>query len=370
MAGGSTTTSGTSGASDDARDVRNVDDAIRTLVTRRWPGATVTAIAHVAGDFSARRYLRASLAGSAPATVVVMVLAGSGLPLSSEELCIFPEPLRELPFLDVHRLLRAIGAAVPEVYASDLDAGILLLEDGGDVVLWDRVTADASRAEALYRRALAALVVLHERGTASADRSSIAFAQTFDRRLYLWELEHFIEWGVERRLGRPLEPPTRRAFDASFAALADELADAPLVLSHRDYHSWNILVHANDPFIIDFQDALLAPPEYDVASLLTDRVTPRIVGPELTTRLLAHYWELRGGRVDAASRRRFALLALQRALKVIGRIHYVAIVKQKPAPLAFIADEVATVRRFLAEASLPGGLAEEFEALPWPSAPS
>jgi len=31
--------------------------------------------------------------------------------------------------------LRAIGAAVPAIYAHDLDAGILLLEDGGDVVL-------------------------------------------------------------------------------------------------------------------------------------------------------------------------------------------------------------------------------------------
>src|SRR6185369_11062292 len=147
--------------------------------------------------------------------IVVMVLAGSGLPLSSEELCIFPEPLRELPFLDVHRLLRAIGAAVPEVFASDMDTGILLIEDGGDVVLWDRVAGNPPSAEALYRRALAALVVLHERGTASPDRSSIAFGQRFDHRLYAWELEHFLEWGVERRLGKPLAPEQRRAFEES-----------------------------------------------------------------------------------------------------------------------------------------------------------
>ena len=41
------------------------------------------------------------------------------------------------------------------------------------------------------------------------------------------------------------------------------------VLSHRDFHSWNILVRGDAPFVIDFQDALLAPPEYDLASLLT-----------------------------------------------------------------------------------------------------
>jgi len=346
-----------------------VAPAVAALVARRWRGAHVTALTHVAGDFSARRYLRARVAdGGAPATIVVMVLAGSGLPLSSEELCIFPEPPRELPFLDVHRLLTSIGAAVPDVYAADLDTGILLLEDGGDVVLWERVAAAPQDAERLYGRALEALVVLHERGTASRDRSSIAFAQRFDHRLYRWELEHFLEWGVERRLGAPLAPWARAGFEASFAALTAELADAPLVLSHRDYHGWNILLRGDEPFIIDFQDALLAPPEYDLASLFTDRVTPRIVSATTADRLRAHYWRLRGGADDEASTRRYRLLALQRALKVIGRIQYVALAKQKPAPLAFLPDVVATARRFIAETALPGGLAAEFAALPWPDA--
>jgi N-acetylmuramate 1-kinase len=349
-------------------DDASVQSAIGAAVTRRWPGAVVRSLAHVAGDFSARRYLRATLAGGgAPATIVVMVLAGSGLPLSSEELCIFPEPLRELPFLDVHRLLTAIGAAVPAVYAADVDAGILLLEDGGDVVLWDRVSAAPDAAEALYRRALQALVVLHARGTASENRGSIAFAQRFDARLIAWELEHFLEWGVERRLGTQLAPQARAGFEESFAALASELDDGVVVLSHRDYHSWNILMRGDAPLIIDFQDALLAPPEYDVASLLTDRITPRVVSPAMASRLRTYYWHLRGREEDERARRRYALAALQRVLKVIGRIHYIALEKKKPAPLAFFPDVVATARRCLAEAALPGGLADEFAALPWPA---
>ncbi len=344
--------------------------AVATLVARRWPGATVTSLGHLAGDFSARRYLRAHLeasaAGDVPPTLVVMVLAGSGLPLSSEELCIFPEPPKELPFLDVHRLLSTVGASVPAVYASDLAAGVLLLEDGGDVVLWDRVSADPDGAERHYRRALDALTVIHTRGTASRDRSSIAFAQRFDARLYRWELEHFLEWGVERRLGECLAPPVRRRFETIFGALADELGSADLVLSHRDYHSWNILMPNDAPLIIDFQDALLAPPEYDLASLLTDRVTPRVVTPALAARLRAYYWDLRGGAADASSERRYTLLALQRALKVIGRVHYVSIAKGKPAPLAFLPDLLATARYFISAAALPG-LGEEFEALRWGS---
>src|ERR1700752_551605 len=162
--------------------------AVADRVSRRWPGAPPASLTPVAGDFSVRRYFRAALAGAdAPATCVVMVLAGSGLPLSSEELGGFPEPPRELPFLDVHRLLSAIGAPVPEIYVADVDAGLILLEDGGDVTLWERASAAPGDAEALYRRAFDALLILHTRGTTYGDRSSIAFTQRFDRRLYVWE---------------------------------------------------------------------------------------------------------------------------------------------------------------------------------------
>ena len=341
--------------------------AIAALVRRRWPGAMLTSLTRLAGDFSTRSYLRGALAGGgAPATIVIMVLAGSGLPLSSEELGVFAEPPRELPFLDVHRLLTAIGAPVPAIYLADIATGFLLLEDGGDVLLWDRVSAAPAEAEALYRRAIDALLILHTRGTVHPDRTSIAFAQRFDTRLYLWELDHFLEYGVERRLGVSLGARTRAAWHTSFDAIAAELAPAELVLSHRDFHSWNILMRGNAPLVIDFQDALLAPPEYDLASLLTDRITPRLVASAMEAQLLAYYWAERGERADAGRRRRYALTALHRALKVIGRIHYVAIEKQKQAPLAFLPDVVATVRRLLTEIPLAGGLAEQFASLPWP----
>ncbi len=338
---------------------------IASLVRERWPGADVVRVAHLAGDFSARRYLRAALAGGgAPETIVVMVLAGSGVPLSSEELGVFPEPLVELPFLDVHRLLAAIGASVPEIYMAAVERGVLLLEDVGDVVLWDAATRAPAEAEAVYRRAIDALLVLHERGTSARSTDSIAFKQELDERLLQWELEHFLEWGVERRLGVTLSAAMHRGYQESFDLITRELASAPKVLSHRDYHSWNLLWRDEQPVIIDFQDALLAPAEYDLASLLTDRITPRLVDPAMEARLLAYYWTVRG-HPAGTDRRRYALAALHRALKVIGRLHYIALAKGKPGPLAFLPDVVATCRRFLAEVAPPGALASELAAQ-WP----
>jgi len=337
---------------------------IASLVRDRWPGARLVDVAHLAGDFSARRYFRATLAGGdAPATMVVMVLAGSGLPLSSEELGVFPEPLTELPFVDVHRLLTAIGAAVPEIYVAAVDQGLLLIEDAGDTVLWDAAMAAPAEAEARYRAALDALLVLHERGTAHQPATSIAFKQGLDSRLLQWELDHFLEWGIEQRLGTTLSAAARRGYQESFDVLIRELAAADAVLSHRDYHSWNILWRDGRPVIIDFQDAFLAPAEYDLASLLTDRITPRLVDPAMETRLLDHYWTARGRAYD---RRCYALIALHRALKVVGRLHYIALAKNKPGPLAFLPDVLATTRRFLVEADLPGALADGFAAQ-WPA---
>lgn len=359
-----------------ASDARALHDAhamhddlapvIASLVRERWPGADLVGLDHLAGDFSARRYLRARLAGGdAPATAVVMVLAGSGLPLSSEELGVFPEPLVELPFVDVHRLLTAIGAPVPAIFVAAVDRGLLVLEDAGDMVLWDAALA-AGNPEDVYRRAIDALLVLHRRGTSHRPATSIAFKQGLDERLLQWELEHFLEWGVERRLGRTLSTAARCGYQESFDAINREIAAAPRVLSHRDYHSWNVLWPEGRPVIIDFQDAFLAPAEYDLASLLTDRITPRIVDPAMEMRLLDYYWNARdrGGDLDP---RRYAITALHRALKVVGRLHYIALEKGKPAPLAFLPDVVATCRRLLGRVELPGALADEFLVL-WPAA--
>ena len=338
---------------------------IEDLVRRRWPDSEVLELVHLAGDFSARRYLRARLRGrDVPPTIVVMVLAGSGLPLSSEELCIFPEPLRELPFLDVQRVLHGIGVPVPDVYLAAVDTGILLLEDAGDLLLWDYAQGDAAHVETAYRRAIDVLVALHTRGTASKTRDSIAFKQRFDARLYRWELDHFREYGIERGLGVALSADARARIDASFDAMSAELASGEFALCHRDFHSWNVLMRGDAPVVIDFQDALLAPPEYDLASLLTDRITPDLIDPTLEGRLLAYYADQRGHpRVD---QRRYGLNALHRALKVLGRLHYIAIEKGKSAPLAFLPHVLATARRFLAEVEVPGALASEFARLPWP----
>ena len=339
-------------------------------------GAALDSLAALAGDASSRRYYRAFVqAPQAPKSIIVMELpAGAGLPLSSEELAIFREGPRELPFLNVHRLLSKIGVKVPAIYGHWEKERILLLEDLGDTALWDQVQGLAEdQVLNWYRKAIDELLIIHSRGTQSRDDSCIAFQQRFDAKLYLWEFDHFIEWGLEKRPGAKVSAATVGVLKKTFSEIASILERSSTCLSHRDYHSWNLMVHQGAVRVIDFQDALLAPAQYDLASLLNDRITDSVVLPHLEE-LLIHYYidksrDLSGRALGVEEFFEiYRLSAIQRDLKVVGRFYYLDLVKGKPGYKKFIAP---TARRLLRNFPLTAQtkiilplLQDHFEAMP------
>jgi len=337
--------------------------------------AAVTGVIALPGDASTRRYYRVHLNGpGTPPTLMAMQLpAGSGLPISSEELAVFTDAPTELPFLNVHRFLDRVGVRVPKIYGHWQYDGLLLLEDLGDVALWDRVQG-LSETEVVgwYKKAIDELLRLQIAGTEHRDDSCIAFQQRFDEKLYVWEFEHFIEWGLEKRPGAKISTATLATLRETFAAIAQTLDRQPPCLNHRDYHSWNLMIHNEAVCVIDFQDALLAPAQYDLASLLNDRITDAVVQPHIEPQLLEYYRERAielSGR--AISRQEFLdiyrLSAIQRDLKVVGRFYYLDLVKGKPGYMKFVPPTVRRLQRNLAQVAqtekiLPL-LREHFEAM-------
>jgi len=348
---------------------------IAKIATAFGANTALGSLAALAGDASSRRYYRAHLSGaSAPPTIIVMELpAGSALPLSSDELAIFKEGPKELPFLNLHRFLSSIGAQVPKLYGQWESDGLLFLEDLGDTALWDRVQGLAdSEVIAWYRKAIDELLNLQLRGTQARDEGCIAFQQRFDARLYLWEFEHFIEWGLAKRPGAKVEAATIEQLRKTFGAIAALLDRQPAYLNHRDYHSWNLMIHDERVRVIDFQDALLAPTQYDLASLLNDRITDRVIKPQIEAQLVRYYFErkceLEKRRANFAEFQDiYRLSAIQRDLKVVGRFYYLDIVKGKPGYMKFVPPTVRRLQRNLArvaqtQAILPL-LSEHFEAM-------
>src|SRR5947208_2942051 len=253
-------------------------------------GARIVAAEPLFGDASSRRYVRLRLAdGGAPPTVVAMLLGADRFPLGSDELG-ERAASDELPFANVARYLAARGFAVPTIHrdASASDS-LLLLEDVGDTTLWAAASARPADARPLFEAAVDLLAAFQVAGARHPDPSCLAFRRRFDGRLARWELEHFVEHGIETRHGRSLAANERAGLLAALDPLARPFEQGAPVLVHRDFMAWNLHVRDGRLHLIDFQDALLGPDAYDLAALLTDRTTGTLVTPALEAELIRHF---------------------------------------------------------------------------------
>jgi N-acetylmuramate 1-kinase len=334
---------------------------IADLLRRRFgPTTEMTRIEPLAGDASTRRYARAWLRGvGAPPTAVIMILADRGVAMSSNELAVFQAPLAELPYVNVHRFLEPLGVAVPGLYLDASENGLLLLEDVGDLAL--RAAAEGKPrqdVEALFAAAIDQLLLMQIEGTTHRREDCLAFQQAFDERLFRWEFEHFIEYGLCRPDVPKVPDHELAVLRRHFGDIARFLDAQPRYLNHRDFHGWNLFVDDGRIRVLDFQDALLAPAPYDLATLLGDRDTPAVVHTESERCLLDYYrkgWAERGGPAWNPEHlwQVYAMCALQKAFKVVGRFHYLDRVKNKPGYLRYLPPTLRQIRRLLPE--WPGG---------------
>ncbi len=174
-----------------------------------------------------------------------------------------PPPQEDVErFVRLARELRTIGLNAPEVFAQDSERGFLLLGDLGRRAYLDCL--DEQSADRLYGDAIRALIRLQ---TAGPRNGLPDYDAAFLRR----ELALFDEWLIGALLSQPLTPAQRRVLDDAYALLVENALEQPRVCVHRDYHSRNLmLTDRANPGILDFQDAVIGPVTYDLASLLKD----------------------------------------------------------------------------------------------------
>jgi aminoglycoside/choline kinase family phosphotransferase len=336
---------------------------IERNVARRWPGARSGAIVALKGDASARRFWRVSITSGGvhgvdddpvALTAIAIDLGPDDLPLYARALRLLPEPLAEPPWLNVHKFLNSIGVPVPELYIADVAARMILVEDVGELSLFD--AAGGGDAADLYRLAADLLLRFHLEGTRQLEHNCIAYRLAYDKRLFRWELEQFIESGV----AEVAPGAARGALTNDLGNLARRLGRPPRVFSHRDYHGHNLFVQrgsdgASRLRVIDFQDALMAPAAQDLAVLMTTRDTSRIITPRVEQRVL-DYYHAALIRKSAATMpldelvSSYRLCVLQHALKVIGRFTWLER-NGKRGYASFIPYALAQARRMLADSN-------------------
>ncbi len=224
------------------------------------------------------------------------------------------------PWLAIGARLAGAGLHTPAVLARDLEQGFLLLEDFGIRTLLPELTAQ--NVDAHYSQALDAVLTMQREVATDG-------LPLFDAAWTTQEMELLPTWFLQRHLG--LDPACAGwdTLELAFRHILDVLAQQPQRFMHRDFHSRNLMIVAdNNPGIIDFQGAMRGPIAYDPVSLLrdcyiewpADRVN---AWAESYRRRLIH-----AGITEAdptTFQRWFDFTGLQRHLKVLGifcRLHY------------------------------------------------
>lgn len=264
-----------------------------------WQGATRRMLA---GDASFRRYERVHHNG----TIAVLMDA--------------PPPWEDVrPFRNVTTQLAAFGLSVPAILAADETEGYLLLEDLGDASFTRLLRAEPAREREIYLAATDALVAL-----AAASRSHQAALSAalppYDMAVYLREAGLFAEWFLPQIVGLERAQVLRTEYLALWRGILEATPLTQSTLVHRDYHADNLFWLADREGhravgMIDYQDALLGDPAYDLASLLED--ARRDVAPETVAACRAHFIAATGEE-EASFTNRYAVLAAQRNAKIIG----------------------------------------------------
>lgn len=323
-----------------------------TIHTRLPFRGTFKTLLPLAGDASNRRYFRIKISGDAPSSVILMQLAEpEAFKQSEEAVSGAGDVSAELPFINIRTHLAKAGVPVPTLYYYDQSAGLLYLEDFGDSTLSDACAeARPAELEARYMQAIDVLVGMQSNATSPADPECLAFHRRFDVPLLMWEFDHFLEYGITARQGRPMEHGDEAAIREEFQNISEFLAGQPRVFVHRDYHSRNLMVAGKRLGVIDFQDALMGPATYDLASLLRDAYIA--LDESLIDRLVDYYLDqLQEDREPTmnrqAFRRAFDFTSIQRNLKAAGRFVYIDRVKGNPKFLADIPRTLGYVKRNL-----------------------
>src|SRR5262252_2179932 len=289
-------------------------------------GFGMAARTRIAGDASTRSYERL-LHGSKRFVLMNAPRMPDGPPIKQglpySAIAHLAEDVK--PFIALANGLRERSFSAPEILAADRDAGFLVLEDLGaePVVAGDPPAPIPER----YERAVDVLIALHQPDLPD----TLAVAPHVDYRMppydleaFLAEVELLIDWYLPLR-SAPATAQVRARFLSLWRDALHPVLDAPKTWVLRDFHSPNLLWLGDRSGIaqlglLDFQDAVMGPAAYDVASLLQDARVD--VTGELEMALFDRY--VRGRRAhdpefDAnAFAGLYATLAAQRATKVLG----------------------------------------------------
>ncbi|MDA8791592.1 phosphotransferase [Bacteriovoracaceae bacterium] len=273
------------------------------------PSTKLKSIERLTGDASTRRYYRAKYNGS------------------SFVICL-DQPSKdktENDFVTLQSFLHENKVSVPQIFDRDLPKGYLLEEDLGDQTLLKELGAvDSIQSEYnLYKPAIDELVKFASLPK-TKDLIPACLDRYFDKEKYQFEIDFSLKYFF--KLFLEIEDEAIEKTNKLFSPIIDTISQGPFIVTHRDYHSRNLMLSDSGHKVIDFQDARLGIAQYDLTSLLEDCYY--FINPQNKEKLIADYYSaLKNELPEIAAEESFArtydYMAIERLFKAIGSFSYI-----------------------------------------------
>ncbi|HLS43064.1 MAG TPA: phosphotransferase [Paenalcaligenes sp.] len=256
-----------------------------------------------------------------------------------------PHQENNAAFVDITRRLAAVELNVPDIVATDIEQGFMLLSDLGQNNYYHAIQQGLSNAElqALYRSAIQSLVQLQ-----TADHQGLS---VYDAPRMLDELSLFEQWYVNQYCNTSFSDAERNSLTQCFELLVADNVSVAQVLVHRDFHSPNLMMPTDaslKPGIIDYQDAVIGPITYDIASMVMDARHTWEEDQQLDWAI--RYWQaaihakLPVSTDFAEFHRSYEWMSVQRNLRILGVFARLSIRDNKDQYLAHIPRVCAYLR--------------------------
>ncbi|MDJ0826214.1 MAG: phosphotransferase [Rhodobacter sp.] len=318
------------------------DRAAAFLAGTDWRNASRVPLA---GDASTRRYERLTRTDGRSA-ILMVAPASQGQDLDR--------------FLGLAAHLTSLGLSAPEVYCADPAAGFAVIEDFGDGLFVRIANTDPNPQAVIYGAAVEVLLKVQSQPPAPG-------LTAFNARTMAEQIDPLFDW-----YSAVIRPPSERERDAVRGELETVLSDflsARQVMALRDYHAENLfwLPHRDGlrrVGLIDFQDALMADPIYDLVSLLQD--ARRDVPEDLARAMKLKFCEAKGWERDGFEAA-YAVLGVQRNMRIMGIFARLSHLDGKQGYVDLIPRVWTHVKRNLRHPSLAGLAASLEPVLPDPT---
>jgi len=269
-------------------------------------GLATVEVTPLAADASFRRYFRVH---ARPQTLVLMDAP--------------PRHENVAQFVTVARHLCGLGLRAPQVKAVDEDGGFALLEDFGDQTFTRILAAAGGETERqCYAMAVEVLAHLHRHPQAAA-----VAAPVYSGEMLLDEALLLADWYYAAAHGKKIAAAKRNEYAQIWRGIFAAMPQQEPTLVLRDFHVDNLVrlpggTALEQCGLLDFQDAVIGSPAYDLMSLLED--ARRDLERDFAEAMMRLYFKLRGGVDQEKFRLACTLLAAQRHCKVLGiftRLH-------------------------------------------------